>query len=111
MKVNELAQKMSLTLLAGEGGLNNEVCCGYSGDLLSWVMGRAKEGSAWVTVMGNINAIAVATLADCACIILSDNASLDEDARKKAESQNIPVLSTSKNSYETSVEIFKLLKA
>ena len=35
----------------------------FTGDLLSWAMGRAKEGDAWFTVMGNVNAVAVAALA------------------------------------------------
>lgn len=110
MKVNELAQKLSLKLLAGEGGLDNEILTCYSGDLLSWVMGRAHEGSAWLTVMGNVNAIAVATLTDCACIILTEDAPLDEDARQRAESQSVPVLSTDLSAYEMAVKISEILK-
>lgn len=110
MKVNELAQKLSLKLLAGEGGLDNEILTCYSGDLLSWVMGRAQEGSAWLTVMGNVNAIAVATLTDCACIILTEDAPLDEDARQRAESQSVPVLSTDLSAYEMAVKISEILK-
>lgn len=110
MKVNELAQKLSLNLLAGEGGLDNEILTCYSGDLLSWVMGRANEGSAWLTVMGNVNAIAVATLTDCACIILTEDAPLDEDARQRADSQSVPVLSTSLSAYELAVKISEVLK-
>lgn len=110
MKVNELAQKLSLNLLAGEGGLDNEIFTCYSGDLLSWVMGRAEEGSAWLTVMGNVNAIAVATLTDCACIILTEDAPLDEDARQRADSQSVPVLSTGMNAYETAIKISQILK-
>ena len=49
----------------------------FTGDLLSWAMGRAKEGDAWFTVMGNVNAVAVAALADCACIVLCHGAALD----------------------------------
>ncbi len=48
-------------------------------------MGRAKAGDAWLTVMGNISALAVASLADTACIILTENAWLDEDAKRKAD--------------------------
>ena len=110
MKVNELTQKLKLNLLAGEGGLDNEIRTCYSGDLLSWVMGRAEEGSAWLTVMGNVNAIAVATLTDCACIILTEDAPLDEDARQRAESQNVPVLSTDLNAYEMAIKISQTLK-
>ena len=110
MTVNELANKIGLKPLAGTGGDQTEVLTCYSGDLLSWVMGRAKEGSAWLTVMGNVNAIAVATLADCACIILTEGAPLDEDARQRAEIQNVPVYSTDLNAYEMSVKIYELLK-
>ena len=42
----------------------------FTGDLLSWAMGRAKEGDIWFTVMGNVNTVAVAALADCACVVL-----------------------------------------
>ena len=70
MTVNELAAQLNLTPLAGTEGDKTEVLTCYSGDLLSWVMGRAESGDCWFTVMGNINAIAVAFLADCACIVL-----------------------------------------
>ena len=82
MTVQQLKEALSLKLLAGEEGLSQEVSGCYIGDLLSWVMGRAKAGDAWLTVMGNISALAVASLADTACIILTENAWLDEDARR-----------------------------
>lgn len=56
----------------------------FYGDLLSWAMGRAKEGDAWFTVMGNVNAVAVAALADCACIVLCHGAALDAVAKTRA---------------------------
>ena len=36
-------------------------------------MGRAQEGDAWFTVMGNVNAVAVAVLADTACLVLTED--------------------------------------
>ena len=92
MTVQQLKEALSLKLLAGEEGLSQEVSGCYIGDLLSWVMGRAKAGDAWLTVMGNISALAVASLADTACIILTENAWLDEDAKRKADQQGICVL-------------------
>lgn len=109
MTVSNLVEKLNLKPLAGTGGDQNEVMTCYCGDLLSWVMGRAKEGSAWLTVMGNINAIAVATLTDCACIILTEGAPLDEDARQRADIQNVPVYSTDLNAYEMAVKIHDIL--
>lgn len=108
MKVNELIEKLSLEILC-EGDGDKEIAGCYSGDLLSWVMSKAKEGDIWLTVMGNINAIAVAVLCDCACIILTDKAALDEEAKSKAELQGVTVLRSEKSAYELGVEISKLI--
>ena len=106
MKIKDLAEKLNLKVLTPYDE-DREVTGCYSGDLLSWVMSRAKEGDVWLTVMGNINAVAVLT--DCACIVLTENASLDEQAKDKAELQGICFLQSEKNAYELSVEISKLI--
>lgn len=110
MTVKELAESLDYTIIAGGKGLENKVTGCYCGDLLSWVMAKAQSGDAWLTVMGNVNSIAVATLTDCACIILTELAPLDTDARLKAESHGITILTTHKNSCEGAVEICSLLK-
>lgn len=108
MTVNELKEKLDLKPLV-EDDYDREVTDCYIGDLLSWVMGRAPADSAWLTVMGNINSIAVATLADCACIILVENAALDDNAREKADMHGVNILTTPMNSYKLAVEISKLI--
>lgn len=108
MTVKNLCEELKLTVLT-EGELEKEVTGCYSGDLLSWVMSRAKEGDVWLTVMGNVNAVAVAVLSDCACIILTENSPLDDAAREKALQQGVTFLSSDKNAYELSVEISKLI--
>lgn len=108
MTVNELKDKISLTVLV-EGDGEREIKGCYCGDLLSWVMSRIQADDVWLTVMGNINSIAVAVLSDCACIVLTENAPLDDDAKQKAESMGIPVLQSEKSAYTLAVEISKLL--
>ena len=108
MTVKELIEKLDLKILV-EDDLDREVSDCYVGDLLSWVMGRAPADSAWLTVMGNINSIAVATLADVSCIILVENAALDDNARQKAEMHGVNILTTAENSYHLAVEINKLI--
>lgn len=110
MTVNELISKTNLNILTDTGNLDREIKTCYIGDLLSWVMGRAPEDSAWLTIMGNINAIAVASLADVSCIVLTENANLDNDARQKAIDNEITILQTEKNSYVLATEIYELLK-
>lgn len=108
MTVNEIKDKLNLKPLV-EDDYDREVSDCYIGDLLSWVMGRAPADSAWLTVMGNINSIAVATLADVSCIILVENAALDENARQKAEMHGVNILTTEENSYKLAVELSRLI--
>ena len=108
MKVDKLIAELELSVLT-EGDLDRACEGCYSGDLLSWVMSRAKENDIWLTVMGNVNAVAVAVLTDCACIVLTENSALDEDAKEKAIQQGVTILRSSKNAYELSVLISKLI--
>ena len=108
MTVSEMAQKLELkSFYVPEG--DREVTGGYAGDLLSWVMGRAKAGDAWITIMSNINIVAVATLADPACIVLSEGVEPDADAIAKAEAMGVNVLGSKKDTFSLSAEIAALL--
>lgn len=110
MTIQELAGICGWKLLAGEDGQDNEVDGCYVGDLLSWVMARAQSGNVWLTVMGNINAIAVATLTDVAGIVLAENAALDSEAAQRAGLQGIPVYSCTENLYDAAVRVYETLK-
>ncbi len=57
----------------------------FTCDLLSICMAKAPEDSAWVTVMGNRNVIAVASLADVSCVIAAEGCSFDEEAVEAAK--------------------------
>ena len=110
MTVNELKQALDLKYLCGEEIDNKKEIDGcYCGDLLSWVMSRAEPGNIWLTVMGNVNSIGVAVLADISCIVLTENAALDEDALNRANQQGVIILTTNKNSYQLAGEISKLI--
>ncbi len=110
MNVQQLQEKLNLTFLCGKEIANEKEIDGcYCGDLLSWVMSRAQAGNIWLTVMGNVNSIGVAVLADLSCIILTENAALDEDAKKRATENDVVILTTEKNSYEIASELSKLL--
>lgn len=110
MTVKSLMDALELTCLAGAEGFERKVTGCYIGDLLSWVMGRAASGSAWITVMGNVNAVAVAVLADVACVILCEGSHLDEAAKIQADQNDIPVLSSELDAYQTALALSRLLE-
>ena len=107
MTVRDLIAPLELEVLC-EGDLDRAVVGGYCGDLLSWVMGRAPADSAWFSVMGNVNAIAVCVLAELPCLILCENAALDDAARTRAEAEGITVLRSPKDAYTLAVALSAL---
>ena len=104
MTVNELAERLNLNKIALPDG-DREVEGVYIGDLLSWVMGRAQSGNAWITIMSNLNIVAVATLADVSCIILAEGVTLDAQVMQTAEAKDVNILSTDKTAYEVAVAL------
>ena len=84
---------------------DREIDGAYVGDLLSWVMGKADSGNAWITIMSNINIVAVATLTDVACILLTEGVVPDSGVLDTARAKGVNVLTTSLTSYEAAVRL------
>lgn len=108
MTVNELINRGGFKALALPDG-DREITGVYIGDLLSWVMGKASSGDAWITIMSNMNIIAVATLADTACIIVAEGVTLEKELIDMAFSKDVNILSFDKSIYEAAVELSRLI--
>lgn len=100
MTVTDLQNALSLTSVSLPEG-DREIEGVYIGDLLSWVMGRAQADNVWLTIMSNLNIVAVATLSDVSCIILCEGVTLDETVKSTAETKGVNILATHKTAYET----------
>ncbi len=109
MTVREMAEKLALTPIAVTDG-ERAISGVYIGDLLSWVMGRASSGDVWITIMSNINIVAVATLADVACIVLAEGVTLDENVRQTAEQKGVNVYTTDMTAYEVAAALATVQK-
>jgi predicted transcriptional regulator len=103
MTVGELAEKLSLNIACGEGGLGRPLSGCYIGDLLSLAMSRVQKDNVWITIQTNINTAAVASLTEAGCILLCDGFMPDENTAKKADMEDIPILSAEKPAYELAV--------
>ncbi len=102
MKVKDLVESgkfNAITLPYGERDIDGV----YVGDLLSWVMGRAQADNAWITIMSNINILAVASLSDTSCIILAEGVTVDDEVKKTALDKEINILTTDMDIYNTAV--------
>ena len=72
MTVRQLLDSGKFSVIHEGDETEREITVPFCCDLLSVAMGRAPAGCAWVTVMGNMNTLAVATLADVACVIMGE---------------------------------------
>lgn len=82
--------------------ISTPFCC----DLLSLAMGRAPKDCAWITVIGNRNTLAVATLVKAACIILAEGVVADDETVEKAKEHGITVLRTEMPVFDAALAVF-----
>lgn len=104
MKVCELIDKYSFKLLS-KGDLERSISSVYSCDLLSWVMAKGKNDTAWITVQTHSNILAVASLLDFSCVIIPEGIKVEAEIIDKANEQEITILSTDLETFE----IFKIM--
>jgi len=109
MKVSELIEKLGLTVFTGAVGVEREIAGGYTSDLLSDVMGNAKEGNVWITLQNHMNVIANASLKELACIILVKGVTPAPEIIEKAIAEEIPVLGSNENTFNLNGKIYALL--
>lgn len=108
MNANVFANKAGFKIICMPSP-DKEVAGAYIGDLLSWVMGKCEQGNVWITIMSNINTIAVATLADASCILLAENVMPDENALAAAKQKGVNILSTPLSAYDAAIRIKELI--
>lgn len=109
MTIQDLIDSQQFRVVNAGEDTSREITGVYCCDLLSVAMGHAPAGCAWVTIMANINTLAVVALTDAACVILAGGAALDEAASAKARQQGITVLATDGPIFETALSVHQQL--
>jgi len=109
LKIRDLVDANVFTILNQGEDVEQEITKPFCCDLLSICMSKTPKGAAWVTVMGNINTLAVLSLTDAACIILAENVAFDEPALEKAKSEGITIFRTELPVFEAALAVYRLL--
>ncbi|HVN58801.1 MAG TPA: DRTGG domain-containing protein [Bacteroidales bacterium] len=110
MKIREIIKSLDLRVISGNDSLEREVTGGYTSDLLSDVIGNAKEGNIWITLQTHQNIVAVASLKELSAIIIVKGLKVDEATAAKSIVENIVLLSSDDDTFTTSGRLFELLK-
>lgn len=99
MTVSELATLIDAKIVTSLPE-DKQIGCGYTCDLLSWVMAKGKAACAWITVQTHLNVVAVASLHDMACVIHPEGIEAAAESAQKAAEEGIAVLTTALTAYE-----------
>lgn len=108
MKISDIMDECKLKLITGS--TDREIKGYYACDLLSWAISHANEGDLWVTVMNNINILAVASLVDVACIVIPEDIKIPDSLKEKAEEREVTLLSTPMQAAELIIKAHELSK-
>jgi hypothetical protein len=107
--LDSIVKALNLKIRSGEDKLKSEVRGGYTGDLLSDVMGNSKEGDIWITRQVHQNIVAVASLKDHVGIILVQGSEPAKDTLEKAIKEGIPILVSDLSAFEVTGRIYGLI--
>ena len=109
MTVNDICQRLDAVLVCGEADRGFKGV--YVGDLLSRAMSRVRADNVWVTIMSNVNVVAVATLTEPAAVVLAEDVSLQDDALESARENGITVLRSPLSAYEICARLHEVAEA
>lgn len=109
MDLQTITETLELTLLTEEKDFSSiQIDSAYMSDLLSCVMTGAKPQSIWVTLIANINIVAVASLLEISAIIITENAQPNQETVDRANMEGTVLLSTHKSSFSVSGHLWEL---
>lgn len=83
---------------------------GYVSDLLSDVMGNAREGDAWITIMRHMNAVAVASMIGLSAVIFAKGLVPEQAVIDRAETENVCLISSPLPVLDLAAILYGLLK-
>lgn len=108
MKVLQLVETINGKLITNEATKDNSFEGVYVGDLLSNVMANIKEDNLFVTIMCNINTIAVASLRDIPIIVFCEGKQATPEMINKANELEIALIETPINAAEVIRKIYTI---
>jgi hypothetical protein len=110
LDINTIVKALDLKVRCAEENLTKVVNGGYTGDLLSDVMGNSGAGDIWITRQVHQNIIAVASLKEHAGIIIVNSCEPNPDTLEKAIKEKIPIMVSNLSAFELTGKIYRLME-
>jgi hypothetical protein len=77
-----------------------EITRGFTGDLLSFVMGSSPDGALWVTIQNHVNVAAVALLKEIPLVLLASGRSPSPELREQCLKEGIALATVEMDSFD-----------
>ncbi|MDF1576373.1 MAG: DRTGG domain-containing protein [Bacteroidales bacterium] len=108
MTTEQVIEQLNLKVFTGRIS-SREVKGGYVSDLLSDVMGHAKEGEVWITLQAHMNVVAIASLKDLSAILLVKGIEPEKAVVDRAGKEGVLILGTREDTFTISGKLYQLL--
>ena len=109
MTLQDVIDQLNLTVLTQPVDFAGVTpAAGYTSDLLSCVMAKARAGDVWVTLQAHPNVVAVASLLELAAVIVTEGVVPDVETVHKAHEEGVTLLTTTKTTFAVAGELTRL---
>lgn len=109
MTKEDIISALELKVFTAGNISSEEVTGGYVSDLLSDVMGHAKEGEIWITLQSHLNVVAISSLKELAAILLVKGIVPDKSVIERADKEGVTLLGTVEDTYTITGKLYQLL--
>jgi hypothetical protein len=99
VKIGELCAALRTEVVC-PGDETREIRGVIVGDLLSHILGEARENQAWVTIQTHLNVAAVAVLKELPLVILASNRTPQEELTARCREENVALAVSPLHTYE-----------
>lgn len=82
---------------------------GYVSDMLSDVMGTAKEGQVWITIMRHMNTVAVASMTNIPCVLFAKGLKPDAAVISRAVQEEVCLVVCDKQVFDLAGVLYQML--
>ncbi len=82
---------------------------GYVSDMLSDVMGTAKDGQLWITIMRHMNTVAVASMTNIACVLFAKGLRPDDSVIARASQEEVCLAVSKLQAFDLAGILYEML--
>lgn len=108
--LKDFLAKVEAEILTPDIDISNvTITNGYVSDMLSDVMGTAKEGQVWITIMRHMNTVAVASMTNIPCVLFAKGLKPDAAVISRAIQEEVCLAVSDKQVFDLAGILYQML--